>query len=97
MLMLGLIVYPGALSSYGVVLIVPLLVLWRHREKFAGGGATVAAIIAVAVDLQGGQRGFVANLLVWGACAFLLVADRARNAGVVPAGSAAAGPAAAAG
>ena len=41
MLLLGLIVYPGALSSYGVVLIVPLLVLWRFRDAFPGRAATV--------------------------------------------------------
>lgn len=75
MLLLGLIVYPGALSSYGVVLIVPLLVLWRFRDAFPGRAATVAAIFAAAVLLQSTalQRGFEANVLVWIACAYLLV------------------------
>jgi hypothetical protein len=75
MLMLGLIVYPGALSSYGVMLIVPLLVLWRYRDAFPGRSATVAAMFAAAVLLQSTafQRGFEANVLVWIACAYLLV------------------------
>lgn len=79
LLLLGLIVYPGALSSYGVVLIVPLLVLWRHRRTFPGGAATVAGIFAIAVMLQSValQRGFEANVLVWIACMYLLVASPA--------------------
>ncbi len=77
-LLLGLIVYPGALSSYGVVLAVPFLVLWRNRDAFPGRSATVAAIVAVAVVLQSGllQRGFEANVLSWLACAYLLLAAR---------------------
>jgi hypothetical protein len=77
-LLLGLILYPGALSSYGVVLVVPFLILWRHRDVFPGRSATVATIVAVAVVLQSGllQRGFEANVLTWIACAYLLLAAR---------------------
>jgi hypothetical protein len=78
MLLTGLILYPGALSSYGVVLIVPLLVVWRHRAAFPGEAAGVAALAALAVLLQSGalQRGLEANVLLWIACAYLLAARR---------------------
>jgi hypothetical protein len=81
-LLLGLIVYPGALSSYGVVLVVPYLVLWRGRDAFPGRAATVAAIIAAATVLQGDRilLGFEADLLAWFACAYLLLAARPQPA-----------------
>jgi hypothetical protein len=74
-LLLGVIVYPGSLSSYGVILVVPMLILWRYRAAFPGGAATVAAVFATAVVLQSGwlQRSFAANLLMWLACAYLLL------------------------
>jgi hypothetical protein len=77
-LLLGLIVYPGALSSYGLVLIVPFLILWRGRDAFPGRAATVAAILALAIVLQSDrfELGFEANLLTWFACAYLLLAAR---------------------
>jgi hypothetical protein len=77
-LLLGLILYPGALSSYGVILIVPFLILWRGRDAFPGGAATVAAILAVAVILQSDrlERGFEANVITWLACAYLMLAAR---------------------
>jgi hypothetical protein len=85
-LLLGLIVYPGALSSYGVVLVVPLLVLWRHRAAFPGGAATIAGITGLAVLLQSAalQRGLEANAIVWAACAYLLVAEREARAERAP-------------
>jgi hypothetical protein len=93
-LLLGLIVYPGALSSYGVVVLVPLLVLWRNRAAFPGGALAVAGLTGLAVLLQSApiQRGLEANAIVWAACAYLLVAgretraDRAPAAGQVAAG-----------
>lgn len=74
-LLLGLIVYPGTLSSYGVILAIPFLVLWRNRTAFPGGSATVAAILFAAVVLQGGvvQRSFAAYVLSWAACLYLLL------------------------
>lgn len=85
-LLLGLIVYPGALSSYGVVLLVPLLVLWRHRAAFPGGAATIAGLIGLAVLLQSApvERGLAANAIVWAACAYVLVARRAPHADRAP-------------
>jgi Glycosyltransferase family 87 len=73
-LLLGLIVYPGSLSSYGVILVVPMLILWRYRTAFPGGAATLGAVFAAAVVLQSGwlQRSFAANLLMWAACVYLL-------------------------
>jgi len=78
MLMLGLIVYPGTLTSYGVMLTVPLLVLWKYRSAFPGRTASVAALLAAAVFLQSFslQRGFAANVLVWIACVYLLLVQR---------------------
>jgi Glycosyltransferase family 87 len=86
-LLLGLILYPGALSSYGVVLIVPFLVLWRGRDAFPGGTATVAAILAGAVVLQSDrlELGFAANVLTWLACAYLMLVARHRAAEHPPA------------
>ncbi len=72
MLLLGLIVYPGTLSSYGVMLVVPLLVVWKYRAVFPGRAPTVAAISAAVVFLQGNPHGlgFEANVLLWAACAY---------------------------
>jgi hypothetical protein len=98
MLLLGLIVYPGTLSSYGVISIVPFLVLWRHRGAFPGRSVVVAPLIAVAVALQSGwgQRGFEANVLMWIACAYVLLAARSpvRDEAPMPAKPARAGTAA---
>jgi len=82
-LLLGLIVYPGTLSSYGVILIIPLLLLWQHRAVFWGGTAGVAVVTGAAVLLQSGalQLGFEANVLMWLACAYLLVTQRDLDAG----------------
>jgi hypothetical protein len=73
-----LLLYPGALSSYGLVLIVPFLILWRGRDAFPGRGTTVAAILAVATVLQSDrlELGFEANLLTWLACAYLMLVAR---------------------
>jgi hypothetical protein len=78
LLLLGLLVYPGSLSSYGVVLIVPLLVVWRHRAGLPGGARAAALLVGLAVILQSAvlQRGFEANALIWIACAYLLLRER---------------------
>ncbi len=74
-LLFGLIVYPGSLSSYGVVLILPLLIVWRERAAFVGGTAGVGLLAGAAMLLQSDvfERGIFANGLVWLACAYLAV------------------------
>ncbi len=74
-LLLGLIVYPGTLTSYGVMLILPLLVLWQQRNQFPGRTPAVALISAAAVLLQSGwlQCGFAADVLLWAACCWVAV------------------------
>jgi len=76
-LLLGLLVYPASLVSYGVVAVVPLLVIWEHRDAFPGGASSVAAISALAIAGQAhlGDATFAANLLLWLACAYLLAVE----------------------
>jgi hypothetical protein len=78
MLLLGLIVYPLTWTAYGVMIIIPLLVLWRERDSLPGRAATAATVIGAAVLLQSDwlQRGFEANVLMWFACGYLLLVAR---------------------
>jgi hypothetical protein len=83
LLTLGMLVYPGTLNSYGVAIIIPLLVLWRGRERFPGRTAAVAALTLGAVAFQSPsvQHGFGANALMWLGCICLLRAHRTAGAG----------------
>ncbi len=72
-LVLGMLLYPATLASYGVILIVPLLVLWNRRDVVPGKAVGVIALSAVVAVAQGPlQLGFVANLAVWLSCAGVL-------------------------
>jgi hypothetical protein len=77
-LLLGLIVYPGTLSSYGVIVAIPLLIVWKYRETFPGRTLTVCGIIALTVFLESLwlQRGFEASVVAWIACSYLLLVQR---------------------
>ncbi len=77
-LLLGLLIYPATLNSYGVVLVVPLLVLWRHRDALPGktGAGAAVALIALVTILQGYARfDFGANLALWICTAGVLAAQ----------------------
>jgi hypothetical protein len=62
----ALLLYPGTLEHYSVLLLVPLGALWRSRAEFGWG--VIWAVIALAMLLIGFRGGIVAwsaFLLVW--------------------------------
>jgi len=75
-LALALLVYPGTLYHYGVMLIVPLLWLWCGRERLGVGAVMAAAIVTAYFVLVGGSHAgyvFPAIALVWSMLALLAV------------------------
>jgi len=90
--MLALLVYPATLAHYSLVIIAPLLALWRDRRSLPLGPGGVVALAAVVYAILGWDRfeshNFWANLLMWGtlagACWHLSL--RPTHEVVVPAG-----------
>jgi hypothetical protein len=72
-LMLALLVYPATLAHYSLVIIAPLLALWRDRRSLPLGPGGVIALAAVVYAILGWDRfeshNFWANLLMWGTLA----------------------------
>ena len=69
-LLLGMLVYPGTLTSYGIMLILPLLILWRSRDRVPGKSRTVVAAVACVSVSQGTFASvFDGNLALWLICA----------------------------
>ncbi len=62
---LGLIVYPGTLSHYEVLLLVPLGYLWTQRRRLPAGQVWVAAMTGLTILLMGSDAGLLAAGLVW--------------------------------
>jgi hypothetical protein len=92
-LLLALLLYPATLAHYSLIIIAPMLALWRDRRVLLLGTGGALALTAAVYAILGWDRfeshNFWANLLVWGTVAgaslhFSLT--RGREA-VVPAGS----------
>jgi hypothetical protein len=67
-----LLVYPVSQLFYSVLLIPPLLLAWRERQRIAGGAPLVASVAAAAYvlcALANGRRTVYAFALVWLAAA----------------------------
>jgi hypothetical protein len=64
-LALALLVYPGALEHYSLLLIAPMLLLWGRRREFIGGPWGAAGFIALEYALIRGHYAFIANALIW--------------------------------
>jgi hypothetical protein len=65
---LSLLLYPATLNHYSLLLLIPVVVLWKRREEFFGGVWGLVAYITVLYSLLGFQTGYVAfyaNLLSW--------------------------------
>jgi glycosyl transferase family 87 len=65
---LGLIVYPGTLSHYMVLLVVPLGYLWTQRARLRAGPIWIAGLIGLTVlllNVSGSEASLTASLLVW--------------------------------
>jgi hypothetical protein len=74
-LLLGLLVYPATLEAYGVVQVVPILVLWTLRERLPWSTLGASIIIALTILLQRHlQAGFPPNALLWACCAYAMIA-----------------------
>jgi hypothetical protein len=76
-LALALLVYPGTLYHYGVMLIAPLLWLWMERARLRVAAWTAAAVLTAYFVLVGGSHArhvFPAIALVW--CTLALLAAR---------------------
>ncbi len=89
-LVLTLLLYPGTLVHYTVILLIPLLLLWKFREDFPGGVWGTAGLIAFVyglIALQQGDSTFAAMFLVWLVLAGLAVFGTRNLQTVQPAGS----------
>jgi hypothetical protein len=67
-LLLALLVYPATLEHYSVLLIVPMLLLWTHRDEILGGLWSALILITltyVLIAFSAGTHAFFAILLNW--------------------------------
>jgi hypothetical protein len=79
-LLLGLLLYPATQEAYGVVHLIPLLLIWKSRERLPLGTVGSSIIIAVTILLQRHiEYGFPPNAFLWICCATAMIA--ARNIG----------------
>ena len=75
-LLLGMLVYPGTLASYGIMLILPLLIVWRSRDRLPGNCWTVIIATACVTIAQGTFASiFAGNLALWLFCAGAMIAQ----------------------
>jgi hypothetical protein len=81
---LALLVYPGTLMHYSLLLIVPLTLLWRERANIPGGPVTVALTIALAYGLDWSKLNFAAHLATWSAFTVFLTLASAKRFAEVP-------------
>jgi len=87
-LALALLVYPGTLYHYGVMLIAPLLWLWMGRERLRVAAWIAAAVLTAYFVLVGGSHAayvFPAIALVWCTLAILAVRTIRGHSPAVPA------------
>ncbi len=73
----GLMVYPGTLEHYVLLMAGPMLATWSLRARLPGGASAAIGLVvieAVLVGVADGQRSFAAMLLAWGT--ILIVALR---------------------
>lgn len=63
-ILLSLIVYPTSQMFYSIMLIAPLLLLWKHRSEVPYGTAIVAVVTCLAYALMRSEV-FWATLLLW--------------------------------
>ena len=61
---LGLLIYPGTLSHYSTLLIVPILFLYACRQQIVGGTWLVVFFIAV-INSAMSRHAFISNALIW--------------------------------
>ncbi|HKQ69967.1 MAG TPA: glycosyltransferase family 87 protein [Polyangiaceae bacterium] len=68
-LLFALLVYPGTLAHYSVMLLAPLFALFRRRNHLPNGAPAVLALFALVFAILGADRfeshNFWANLAVW--------------------------------
>ncbi len=75
-IVMGLLLYPGTLAHYALVLIVPLLALWVARDRLPGRAPACAILAGVVYGLAGFTQGnavFAAFVLSWIALAAAIV------------------------
>ncbi len=73
-LLLALVVYPVSQLFYSVLLVPPILLAWRHRDRVPGGAAVTVLVLALVVLLariEDGQHTALAYLALWAAMAFI--------------------------
>lgn len=76
---LALLVYPGSLMHYPVLLLIPVAMLWRERNSLPGGPQAVALTIAIVYGLDWSRLSFAANLATWAAFTVLLTLAGAKR------------------
>lgn len=76
-LLLGLIIYPGTLAHYSVMLLPVLLLLWQTRENTPLGVSGCTFLVTLVIALVGFHaEAFAAYFLTWIALAGLAIAAR---------------------
>ncbi|HKS75804.1 MAG TPA: glycosyltransferase family 87 protein [Terriglobales bacterium] len=76
-LLLGLMIYPGTLAHYSVMLLPILLLLWQTREKIPLGVFGCTALVTVVIALVGFHaEAFAAYFVTWIALAGLAITAR---------------------
>jgi len=72
--LLALIIYPGTLAHYSVMLLPVLLLIWKEREKTPLGAPASAIFITLIIGLVGfHSHAFTAHVVTWIAIAGLAV------------------------
>ena len=69
-LLLSLLLFPKTLAHYGVLLLLPILLLWAHRHHFPGGAWMVAGLIGLLYISVYAEQATGGMILVWLALAF---------------------------
>ena len=67
-LAMTLLLYPGTLAHYTVTLLIPLLLIWKNREKIpfgVWGSVSLIAFIYSLIGLSQGNSTFSAILITW--------------------------------
>jgi hypothetical protein len=83
-LLVGLLVYPATLASYGVVLVVPLFILWSRYERLPGGAPAIVVLTLLVTVAQGPLKfGLGANLVTWLYCVVALGMEIPRKRSIV--------------
>lgn len=73
---LALLLYPGSLGHYSVLLLLPMALLWRDSQEIPGGTAALSWVYAIVFGLVWARVEFGANLVMWLLAVFAITVPR---------------------